>query len=249
MARAKSKRPDAKTPSLFDAYPRDELEEMLEAGAEILEWYRVLRKAEANVVGELLKGQGTFYEWDHYPPGDIYDHETHSQYYYHAHRGEQGEHGHFHSFQRRDGMPAGVAPVPYEGEEEWPTGDEMISHLAGVSMDKMGYPTHLFTTNRWVTGENFYPADDVVRMLAHFDIDHVYPSWPTNRWLTAMLVLFHPQIVQLLHQRDAKVAAWQAEHPDTDAFEDRDLEVTSICTISVNHQIKQLRKAIKNLGG
>ncbi|MCH7600783.1 MAG: hypothetical protein IH973_13595, partial [Myxococcales bacterium] len=35
-------------------------------------------------------------EWDHYPKGDIYDHGSHSQYFYHAHPTELrgGEHGH-----------------------------------------------------------------------------------------------------------------------------------------------------------
>lgn len=242
---AATKQKQSGKPALFEGWSGEDLQEMLEAGLEIGEWYRVMRKAEANVVGELLKGQGTFYEWDHYPPGDVFDHETHSQYYYHAHRGDQGEHGHFHTFLRRDGMPDGVAPAPYDGEEEWPTGDDMISHLVGISMDKMGYPTHLFTVNRWVTGENFYPADDVVQMLEWFDIDHVYPSWPANRWVTAMLVLFRPQIVRLVHERDAKIASWREAHPDLDVFEDRELELTSRCSISVNHQVKQLQKALR----
>ena len=61
--------------------PRKRLQEMAAAGERILECYRVLRKSEANVVGEVLRGQGEFYEWDHYPEGDVYDFETHSQYY------------------------------------------------------------------------------------------------------------------------------------------------------------------------
>ena len=52
---------------------------MAKAGNQILECYRVLQKSDANVVGEVLKGHGEFYEWDHYPPGDSYDLETPSQ--------------------------------------------------------------------------------------------------------------------------------------------------------------------------
>ena len=89
----------------WDLLSQQDLEEMWSAGQQVLNCYRVLAKSNDNIVGELLKGQGTFYEMDHYPPGDVFDSETNSQYYYHAHRG--GEHGHFHTFLRSDGMPAG----------------------------------------------------------------------------------------------------------------------------------------------
>ena len=48
---------------------RAELQEMLEAGREVLECYRVLRKTNDNVVGELLRDVETFYQWQHYPKG------------------------------------------------------------------------------------------------------------------------------------------------------------------------------------
>ena len=92
----------------FDSLSREELESMAQAGQEIIEIHRILSKTGDNVVGEVLRGQGTFFEWDHYPPGDVYDHETHSQFYYHAHPSKQRfelEHGHFHTFLRPKGMP------------------------------------------------------------------------------------------------------------------------------------------------
>ncbi len=226
--------------------PRGELEEMLEAGEEILECYRLLGKTGDNVVGEVLRGEGTFYEWNHYPKGDVYDHETHSQYFYHAHPTELrgGEHGHFHTFLRAKGMPAGVQPVPYDGEVEWPSGDDALSHLVGISMDKRGFPIRLFTTNRWVTGETWYAAEDVIRMLERFEIDHARPSLPVNRWITAMLRLFRPQIIVLIAERDRSIDAWRAKHPDKDVFEDRDLELTSEIPISVEEQIAEIRAAL-----
>ncbi len=226
--------------------PRGELEEMFEAGEEILECYRLLTKTGDNIVGEVLRGEGTFYEWNHYPKGDVYDHETHAQYFYHAHPTELrgGEHGHFHTFLRAKGMPAGVRPVPYEGEVEWPSGEDALSHLIGVSMDKRGFPIRLFTTNRWVTGETWYAAEDVIRMLERFEIDHARPSLPVNRWITAMLRLFRPQIIVLVAERDRSVDAWRAKHPDKDVFEDRDLELTSELSISVEEQIAEIRAAL-----
>ena len=135
---------------------RAQLEAMRAAGAEVLECRRVLLKGGLNVVGEMLRGQGEFVEYDHYPADDVFDAETHAQYYYHAHRGSEGEHGHFHTFLRAAGMPPDVAPADNPGEEPWPTGDEALSHLIAISMDAYGEPIGLFTVNRWVTGDTWY---------------------------------------------------------------------------------------------
>ncbi len=228
----------------FAALSRERLETMAAGGEEVLECYRVLRKAGANVVGEILKEQGEFLEWDHFPKGDVYDGETHSQYYYHAHRGSQNEHGHFHAFLRRAGMPPGVKPVPYNGKEAWPKGKDALCHLVAVSMDQYGFPIRLFTTNRWVTGETWYPAQDVMDMLDRFLIDHSYPSWPANRWLSAMFRLFRPQMVELIEGRDRALDEWRENHPDNDVYEDRDLEITSAREISVEEQISLVDKAL-----
>ena len=226
----------------FSSLPKDRLESMAAAGAEIRECYRVLEKGGLNVVGEVLKDQGTFYEWNHYPDGDVYDNESHSQYYYHNHR--EDEHGHFHVFQRKRGMPKGTKPVPYNGKEKWPKGNDALSHLIAISMDQYGYPIGLFTTNRWVTGECWYTGDDVVAMLDRFVIDHAFPSWPVNRWISAMVALFQPQIVELVKARDTAVASWRLTHSGVDVFEDRDLEVTSDQNISVDDQIAAVNKAL-----
>lgn len=224
--------------------PRAQLLAMEAAGEAVLESYRVLRKAGANVVGQCLAHQGTFYELDHYPKGDVYDGEFHAQYYYHAHRAEAGEHGHFHTFLRAEGMPAGVAPVPYDGTAERPEGADALAHLVAISMSGPGFPIGLFTTNRWVTDETFYPAGDVVAMLDRFRIDHTFPCLAVNRWISAMLVLFRPQIEALVHERDRVIAAHAARHPDRDVYEDRALEITSITDIDVDRQIAAIRMAI-----
>ena len=97
----------------------------------------------------------------------------------------------------------------------------------------MGAPLRLFTTNRWVTGEVWYEAEDVVNLLEKFTIDIAQPSWPVNLWVSNMLVLFRPQIVELIHARDAAIANWAQAHPDRNVYEDRELEVTSVAEIRV----------------
>lgn len=222
--------------------PREDLLAMQDAGREVVECFRVLRKVNLNVVGEVLKGQGQFVQLTHFPQGDVYDRETHAQYYYHAHR--TGEHGHFHLFLRAKGMPIGCAPVPEAANRDWPAGDQALSHLVAISMDKFGVPTGMFTTNRWVTAETWYPGPDVIRMLPHFAVDHAWPSWPTNRWLTAIVRLFRPQIEALVIARDAALALRRKAHPDRDVFEDRDFEVLSEIKIDVDVQIAAITKAL-----
>lgn len=214
---------------------------MIDAGAEIVECYRVLSKGGLNIVGEVLRGQGPFVELDHYPTDDVFDDETASQYYYHAHRA--GEHGHFHTFLRARGMPEGVAPLHYpQATEAWPAGDDALSHLIAISMDAYGFPIGLFATNRWVTDETWYPCHDVTRMLDRYAIDHAFPSWPVNRWITAMLILFRPHIETLLSQRDAVIARWRQESSG-DVFENRDLEMTGYLPIDVDGWLRELAAA------
>jgi hypothetical protein len=229
----------------FSALPRPALQRMRAAGAEALECQRVLAKGGLNLVGEVLRGQGEFVEYEHYPADDVLDADTHAQYYYHAHRGSEGEHGHFHTFLRAAGMPAGAAPVAYAGSEPWPAGDAALSHLIAISMDAYGLPIGLFTVNRWVTGDVWYPARDVIAMLDGFAIDHAKPSWPANRWIGAMLRLFRPQIEALLLARDAALAAWARRHPGRDVFEDRELEIMSQAAISVEQQIAAVEAALR----
>jgi len=221
------------------------LEEMLAAGYQVQAAERSLHKADLNLVGECLKGQGEFYEYDHYPNNDVYDADSHSQYYFHTHRGINGEYGHFHTFLRFAGMPRGVKPVPNEGSEDWPDKNDAVSNLICISMNRDGLPIGLFTVNRWVCGDTWYSAEDVIKMLDNFSIDHAMPNLAVNQWLTAMFKLFKPDIAELILQRDEKVRAWRQQYPGQDVFEDRNLEVTSSTLINVKQQIKAIKRALK----
>jgi hypothetical protein len=213
--------------------PLDDADVISQAVNRMQESLRVLEKGCLNLVGEMLRGQGTFYEMQHYPEGDVYDSSSHGQYYYHAHRGSELEHGHFHLFMRHAGMPVDTVPVADSiSQALWPTGSDAIAHIIAVSMDKQGLPLGLFACNRWVTGETWYSAEQVIAMLELFEIDHAYPSWPTNRWLTDLVKVYRPQIEVLLRHRDQVVAAWQELFPSRDALEDRELEITGYVPLS-----------------
>jgi len=140
-------------------------------------------------------------------------------------------------------MPKSAKPAPLKHPHK--KNDKRIgAHLVALAMDKKGFPIQLFTTNRWVTDETWYDAGTVISMLDSYNMDHTYPSWATNRWLSAMLRLFRPQIEELIHIRDKKIALWQKKYPKKDIFEDRKLEVTSTFPVSVEKQIRSLEKAL-----
>ena len=212
--------------------PRQEIEAMARAGRVAVDSARRLARQNDNVVAPLLSGQGAFYEWNHYPAGDVYDSGTHAQYYYHTHppaeegRARADEHGHFHTFLRSCGMPAGLV-----SDDD----NETLSHLIGIAVDAGGGPLRLFTTNRWVTGEVWYPAADVAVMLPYFAVRQDWPSILTNRWITALVRLFRFDILALLRRRDRAMANWRVHHQLSAeaAFEDRRLETLSETAISV----------------
>lgn len=243
---------------------RAELEAMAAAGEEVLECRRVLARTGDTVVSEALRGAAGFVEWNHYPAGDVYDALSHAQYFYHAHPPAQRavrERGHFHTFLRPRGMPPGTRPLimpelaiadapsaPPAPQPDQGADNDELSHLVAIAMDTEGEPMRLFTTNRWVTGETWYAAADVAAMLDRFVIDLARPSWPLNRWLTAMFRLFRPQMAALVRARDEAVMSFRRRHrAKVHVFEDRRLEVPSAVDIDVDDQVRRVRLALKQV--
>jgi hypothetical protein len=99
-------------------------------------------------------------------------------------------------------VPPQSAPLKRGGRDE-------VVHLVAIAIDWRGEPVRLFTTNRWVTGETWYCADDVIRMLDRFQVSGDMPSVVLNRWVGAMVRLFQPEIAVLLRNRDKTVTEWR----------------------------------------
>jgi hypothetical protein len=121
---------------------------------------------------------------------------------------------------------------------------DAVTHLVGISTDAEGQLIRLFTTNRWVTGEAWYNADAAIRILERFDITTEQPSRRLNRWLSAVVRLFRPQIVDLIRARDATMARWRRAHPERDVFEDRALQVTSEMPVDFLAQARAIEAAL-----
>ena len=229
-----------------------EVAAMRAAAAAVAACHRAFAARGGDILAEIGVNGGALVDWQRYPVGEVYDPQTHVQYFYHAHPAADrtvGEHGHFHTFLRAEGMPVGVAPLvlpeiavadaarplPQAAPLKYGARDE-LSHLVAIALDLRGEPMRLFTTNRWVTGETWYRADDVIRMLDRFTTGEVGGPAVLNRWIGAMLALFRPQIVALLRQRDETVTAWRWRRR-TNVFEDIRLEITSSVEIDLGAQL------------
>lgn len=223
----------ARRPVSLASLPLARLELMAAAGREVVTAERALAKQGFNMVGRLLRDEGPFYVWDHYPAGDVFDSRHGAQYFFHAHGEAQRdarEHGHFHSFVR-------------------PVGTGRLHHLVAVSVDHASQPIRLFTVNCWVTEDSWIRAPATIALLDHFILDGPRPSRWVNRWLAALLRLFRPQIEQLLQQRDAALADWQSRHRGEDPFIARELEILSELPISIAAQIDSVTRALAKGGG
>ncbi|HZT87251.1 MAG TPA: hypothetical protein VFA12_04725 [Stellaceae bacterium] len=215
-----------------------------------------------SIVGEATEGAAAIADWRHYPDGEIYDPESHAQYFYHRHpQREPREHGHFHLFLRTQGIPPGITPLllpelavanvavaPQAAPVRQGQADE-VCHLIAIAVDGRGEPIRLFTTNRWVTGETWYRADDVVRMLDRFRFGGRSRHDLLNCWVVAVVQLFRPQIEQLLRQRDDTVMAWRRRRR-SHVFDDQRLEVVSSVEVDLDAQLAaaEMRPARRRRG-
>jgi len=220
------------------------------AAAAIRECQRRLAARGSNIALEVSGPTGAIADWQHYPVGDAYDPISHAQYFYHCHATDTpAEHGHFHLFLRADGMPSDMLPLllPEAAIANLPTPPQAapskrgvrdeVSHLIAIAVDTAGAPVRLFTTNRWVTGETWYRADDVIRMLDRFTLDTAEPASLVNDWLGAIVRLYQPEIAMLLRKRDEAVMDPRRRRRRVDVFEDPKLEVTSSLAIDLDSRL------------
>jgi Domain of unknown function (DUF6969) len=231
------------------------------AAATLHACHSALAREGATILDLVMGGAAEIAPWQRYPEGEVYDPESHAQYFYHSHApvafsggSEPGEHGHFHLFLRAEGLPPGItplllpeiavanAPLPPQSAPVKRGGRDEVVHLVAVAIDRAGEPVRLFTTNRWVTGETWYAADDVIRMVDRFHVGGDLPSALLNGWLTAIVQLFQPEIGVLLRNRDKTVADWRWRRR-TNVFEDPRLEITSSFAIDLGARLAAIESA------
>ncbi len=179
--------------------------------------------------------------WQHYPDKDARDAKTKSRWYYHVHApGDRDpeEHGHFHLFLHRTQLKDGLSPVvlPPEGEDA----KAHVTHLIGLSIAHTGIPRAWFSTNRFVTNEFLYSADDMIEHMPLYDVDDTKEDKLVNRFVTAMVALYRDEIADLLRQRDARQAELVAEHGDAAYEKTSGEDVLAIIPIDLDEKISAL---------
>ena len=141
-------------------------------------------------------------EYEHYPPNDIVDRRRGSQFYYHAHRDGDLEHGHLHLFWHA--TASGRRRRLRAGQASWTR--TAPSHLVAISLDARGLPVGLFTVNHWVTDGHWFDAQTTLSFVDRFALQPEGEHATSARWITAFVRLYRPRIRVLLEQRDKRLA-------------------------------------------
>ncbi|MDE8342646.1 MAG: hypothetical protein POG24_02375 [Acidocella sp.] len=188
-------------------------------------------KAGVSAPARLVPSGESFVEWTQYPAVEALDKSSGWKFYYHAHpRSERlgREHGHFHIF----------VPGPHDAHD----GVVLFSHLIGISVDQQGLPLRLFTTNQWVTGESWQPAEALVDVVKSPGFTQTQPA-DVAGWLGLIITLYTAEICALLQARDKRLQA-RALMIRTNPYEDRRLRIPSQRHINLLHRISR-EKAVQ----
>ena len=228
-----------------------------DAAASLRDCLTELAERGGTIIGEAVGGgPGPVADWRHYPAGEVYDPVSHLQFFFHRHpvpAADPVEYGHFHVFLRGEGMPAGAVPMllPDMAVANAPSNinaarqsaplrrghSDEVCHLVAIAVDPRGAPVRLFTTNRWVTGEAWYRAEDVIGALDRVRFGIAAAPALLCRWVEAVVALFRPEIAVLLRQRDQAITEWRWRWPRRNALEDAALEITSTFAIDLEARL------------
>ena len=190
-----------------------QLESMQDASQKLEKCYSELAEKGVTLFDEALGGAQIIPKWEHFPTQDVFDSDSKSLYFFHRHRAMEA--GHFHCYLK----------------------GERYHHLVAISIDEHGLPIKLFTPNHWLVNEGdlveWISSERTILDLQNFAVKD---SSIVSRWVSAMVKLFEPQIMDLLHQRDQVLADWKVQHPESDPLNDRELELPAFTLVSLEGQ-------------
>jgi predicted XRE-type DNA-binding protein len=156
----------------------------------------------------------------HYPRHDVSDTRSRTRFYYHSHpiSTDVAEHGHFHIFVERD---------------------RIFHHLAALSLDATGHPVRWFSTNRWVTGETIADTPFIQQSVATFNCQTRGLMAPVARWVSAMVLLYQQEIIDLTRRRQARTNNLTSQ--ELEQFEtNRDIHVLDTVSIILQDRIQDV---------
>ena len=103
----------------------------------------------------------------------------------------------------------------------------------------MGLPVRIFTTNQWVTGEQFQWADQVMEGVHHFHLETKGRMAPISRWLVAFMRLFANEIEQLVLARDLRLASLSEVMDLEKVLDLRDHHILTQCNINLMERLSE----------
>ena len=207
--------------------------DMQEAAQEVLFWQSVLLKTNDGVVSEFLRDVEEVYHDQFYPADTVEDKETGCQYYFHAHSDRPEEYGHFHTYVMEAGIPDNLHAIKPASMGSPNDQYRTHCHLVAIGIENDGTPTSMFTLNHWSAHEAKYSLESLEQILDCFDISHAVPSYPVNRWISALLRLYRPKIIDLFVQREDALEGLARQQPDVPPEANQAMDVTSKIDIAI----------------
>lgn len=214
------------------------MEDRIIAASRLVEALTALERRGKNLVTAIV-GDDAFVEQQHYPDDEIVDPISGAQFFLHAHRGH-GESAHIHCFLRAAAFRTGHQPRFSFGRE--PSG---LTHVAAVALDSNGRPSGLFTTNLWVTEDDWYSADTLIDCLDHLSWDHA-PGLPeASAALTSLFVVYRPVVQELLRQRDRRLEAISQSPYGLRELADENFDILSRADIDLEKTLEEMRALLR----
>lgn len=196
-----------------------ELQASLHHGQASIEAFADVTQASGSLLQSWIQGAEVV-AYEHHPPTDIIDLRSGTQFYYHTHRTQGGEHGHLHVFWHA--TASGRRSRPRHGRKVWT--QTAPSHMIAIALDARGLPLKLFTTNLWVTDGHWFDAASTLACLDRCRPALVPGHEQACTWLGHFLALYRPLLADLLLRRDDRLSR---HGPLRHALTDRRLEVLS----------------------
>jgi len=202
----------ATTGQQFDAYDEQQL------ASRMVECLLDLGEMETNPVLISLQDVKSIKPYQRYPEKPYYFGNKHWRAFYHCHDAANtrpGEHGHYHFFTRLD------------VNSEW-------SHVVALSMNNVGQPISLFTTNLWVTDGTWFDSNLFTQQIKNlYSINN--ENILTN-WLSYALLIFQDEIRALLINRNKQINTLSSDSQEAFLM-DRSIYTLSETDINLNEQL------------
>jgi len=208
---------------------------------ETLRWIKALYysitqmgERQTNPVKLILGNTASIKPFKHYPENAYLFGNDYWRAYYHCHNSPlniKQEHGHVHFFTRNAHQTMNFT----QQESDW-------AHCFALSIDPVGQPIAMFTTNLWVTQGEWFAADGLMQALHKLALDT--PDTMLMGWFRAFILAFQNEINTLLVKRDETIASVCQDDIDR-CHADRNVYQLSILPIQLQDKLENLINSVK----